>query len=120
MDKIIPVEKDNKKEAIEEVKREFLENELSSEWLDNRSVNFSEVDFINTMGGYAAEDLYYKYKDKIKYSTVKKFIFTHFGSEIREFLLAETIKSLDKKYNIRFNQVSYSEKKKEINEKISI
>lgn len=103
LNKTIKVENDNLDDAIKKAKEDFMELEMTDEWLNERIVTFEEDVIIQNSANYIAELFSKQVTDEYYKSDVLEFITIAFGNkDIINYIFDETINILENKYNINF------------------
>lgn len=106
-EKIIPVEEDNIKLAMDKAQDIFNENELTAKYLELRNVEFRENKDIHNYANMISKLIVENYGTNITKQEIREHLDGMFKEgEFSDFVFDEVIKKLEKEYNISFDKIS--------------
>lgn len=102
VDKIIKVDVDDSKKALEIAKEQLSELELTDEWLNSRNVEFEEDRLVMESAETIAKLYSTQVVDKLDKKEIYRFIDLVFNNDVKDYIYDETINILENKYNKEF------------------
>ena len=108
--KTIPIEEEDLEKAIAEAEEIFCENELTSEYLNERYVNFSENKNIINLATGISKLILKKLGSDFSRERVENYFYNNFEFvDNKDLVFDEILKVLENDYDISFENISIQE-----------
>ena len=108
--KTIPIEEEDLEKAIAEAEEIFCENELTSEYLNDRYVNFSENKNIINLATGISKLILKKLGSDFSRERVENYFYNNFEFvDNKDLVFDEILKVLENDYDISFENISIQE-----------
>lgn len=107
LEKIIPVKEEDLELAINKAEKIFLDNELTSEYMDARDITTEEIINIETDAKTMAELIIKNYGFNLSKEEIKEYFYNACKeNKYYDFVFDEMMNKLEKDYNYSFKKIN--------------